>query len=84
MISAGTNAAFGADIDGQTVLISETNSHLGHLLLEGDFEDCRFCVLLCFRRFGSHLVLLIPFHTKAFLILKQAKGETMPGAITTL
>ena len=42
MISAGTNSAFGADAD-QTVLLSETNSHLGHLLLEGDFEDCRFC-----------------------------------------
>mmetsp|Transcript_31031 Transcript_31031/g.73995 ORF Transcript_31031/g.73995 Transcript_31031/m.73995 type:complete len:385 (+) Transcript_31031:125-1279(+) len=40
MISAGANSAFGADIDGQTVLVSETNSHLGHLLLEGDFEDC--------------------------------------------
>ena len=83
MISAGTNAAFGADIDGQTVLISETNSHLGHLLLEGDFEDCRFCVSLCFGAVGGS-VLTPSFHTKAFLILKQAKGETMPGAITTL
>lgn len=52
MISAGANSAFGADIDGQTVLVSETNSHLGHLLLEGDFEDCMFCDFIALVQVG--------------------------------
>ena len=76
MISAGTNSAFGADAD-QTVLLSETNSHLGHLLLEGDFEDCRFCDF-----FFDQSVL--PDNTKVSPTSNQARGDTMLSSTTTL